>query len=517
MTIPQRVALYVAATFLAFPHPLGERVVDLGLLLAPVPPALLLFAVRGLRPARALRVGFVAGLFAHAAVLHWIYVVTVTYGPAPAWAGVLAPFGPAAYVALFSAGFAGTAALLAQRGLASPFALAAAWTALEWLRSFALTGFPWATLGYAWHANVPLLGLAPFTGVYGLSFAAALVGASALALAERRLSAKGALAGLLVALALHVGFALASRGAVAAGPRIRVAALQGNIDQGAKWSPDRFEETLEIYEELTRRAAADGAALIVWPETAVPASLAIPEVRERMQALAREVRSTLVIGAIGTDYDASGQLTAKYDSAFVITPEGELQDRYDKTHLVPFGEYLPLRPLLGRFIRAIATGATESDVSAGPRPRALDLALREGPRVRVGVPVCYELIFPDLVRRFGADRAQLLLGITNDAWYGRTGAPYQFLAITALRSAETGLWTVRAANTGVSALIDARGRVREETPIFERDWIAGDVPLRGDPGPTFYSRHGDWFAEACAIATVLALAAAIRPRKRESE
>ena len=139
----------------------------------------------------------------------------------------------------------------------------------------------------------------------------------------------------------------------------------------------------------------------------------------------------------------------------------------------------------------------------------------EGPAgVRAGVVVCYELLFPDLVRQFAVDRAELLLAITNDAWYGRTGAPHQFLAITALRSAETGLWTARAANTGVSAFIDAGGRVVSRTPIFERAWLLSEVPRHPDPeGATFYVRHGDVFAWACWAGVVVLAIAARRVRR----
>jgi apolipoprotein N-acyltransferase len=516
--MPARLLLaYVAATFLAFPQPLGERfVLDLGLVLAPVAPALLAAGLRGLAPWRAARAGFLAGWLAHAALLHWFYVVTVHYGHAPALAGVLAPFGAAAYVALFPAAFALVAALLARCGFASPFALAAVWTACEWLRSFFLTGFPWGTLGYAWHQNTPALGIASLAGVYGLSFAASLLGFSALAwrwpLAGAR-APRTALAGVATVVALHAAGALLGARTDAGAGTVRVAVLQGNVDQGVKWSPRHFEETLQRYEELTRRVAREGAQLIAWPETAVPAPLDYPELRERIAALAREVRTPLIVGAVGADFDASGRPLAYYDSAFVFSHEGELRERYDKAHLVPFGEYLPLRPLLGRFIRAVATGATASDVAAGAGPRALDIPLADGRTLRVGIPICYELIFPALVRGFAADGARLLVGITNDAWYGRTGSPHQFLAMTALRSAENGVPGMRAANTGVSAQIDARGRVLERTRIFEQDALVADVALAS--GTTFYARHGDCFALGCAVATVLlSLMAVQRGRKR---
>jgi apolipoprotein N-acyltransferase len=407
-----------------------------------------------------------------------------------------------------------------------PFALAALWTALEHGRSFLLTGFPWATLGYAQHENALLLGLAPWAGVYGVGFVSTLGGFAVLEWALRReagRSARRALAGLAAVLALHAVGAPLREPAEPGAATLRVAVLQGNIDQGVKWSRDWAERTVFIYEELTREAAARGARLVAWPETALPGA---PDgdagLEERIAALARETGVVLVVGAVGLDFDAAGELAAFYDSAFVYDAHGARLDRYDKSHLVPFGEYLPFRALLGRFIRALATGAARSDVSAGPGPRALAVPGPPGmgpeaaePAVTLGVPICYELLFPDLVRRFAGGGAQLLVAITNDAWYGRTGAPYQFLAITALRSAETGTWTARAANTGVSALIDARGRVRERTRIFERGLLVADVPLR-DPAraPTFYTRFGNWLPLTCWLAAAaLGVHRLLRPRE----
>ena len=491
---------YALATFLAFPHPVGGRVLDLGLVCAWLAPACLLAGLRGLGPRRAAGRAFLAGLAAHGLVLHWIYVVTVTYGHAPALAGLLAPLGLAAYVACFCAAFGALAAWLGARGAAGPFALALVWTALDHLRSFALSGFPWATLGYAQHGNAALLGLVPWTGVYGLSFASALGGAALAELARQRASRR-AWAALGVLIGLHgLGAALGRAEAQpAGGPSVRVAVLQGNIDQGVKWSPEWAQRTLEIYEDLTRRALARGAALVLWPETAVPGSLASdPELRARLGSLAREGGATLVVGGVGVE--RSGEALRFYDSAFVFEPSGRLVDRYDKAHLVPFGEYVPLRGLLGRFASAVARGIAPDDVSAGAGPRMLALSDGSGDSVPAGVPICYELLFPDLVRRFVDGGAGVLLAITNDAWYGRTGAPYQFLAITALRSAENRVWTARSANTGVSAFIDHRGRVRARTRIFERDLLVEDVPLRPSPlGGSFYTRRGDVFAWGCWV------------------
>jgi apolipoprotein N-acyltransferase len=506
---------YVLATFLAFPHPLAGRVVDLGLVAAWLAPACLVAALRGLAPGAAARAAFAAGLAAHAAIFHWIYVVTVDYGHAPPPVGVFAAVGLAVYPAAFAAAFGAGCAWLGRRALPDPFLAAALWTALDHAKSFALTGFPWAVLGYAQHQNEALMGVVPYTGVWGLSFATVLGGAALADLAVAR--SRRALVALAAVAALHAAGAIeAARDAGGdAGARVRVALLQGNIGQDVKWSPEWAQRTLEVYEQLTRRAAAQGAELVVWPETAVPASPdASPELTERLAALARETRTTLVAGAVGLEW-REGEVAPRYfDSAFVVDGAREAPERYDKAHLVPFGEYLPFRALLGHLIQAVARGAADTDVRAGGAPRALAIPLPGPPHaLTAGIPICYELLFPNLVRRFVEGGAEALLAITNDAWYGRTGAPYQFLAITALRSAENRVWTARAANTGVSALIDHRGRVRAQTRIFERDVLVADLPLRPPPaGGSFYARHGDVFAVACWVGLA---AAALRRVRRE--
>jgi len=495
---------YAGVTFWSFPHPIGERVLDLGALLAWLGPALLLLGLEGLPARRAAALAFGASLVAHAAILHWLWIVTVVYGHAHPVVGVLAPLGLGAYIAAFTAAFAGLYARFERAGWGSPFAAAAIWTALDHLRSFALSGFPWATLGYAQHANPALLALAPFTGVYGLSFVTVLVGAALARLARARRAPRraqlAAWAALATALAAHgAGLWLRAAEPPDPGETARVAVLQGNIEQGVKWSREWYERTLGVYEDLSRRAAEQGAELIVWPETAVPGVIDTDTRNtERFSELARETDAAFVLGAVGLETREDGEPLRVYDSAFLVDARGVFTGRYDKSHLVPFGEYIPFQDLLAGFLRAIARGIAAVGVNSGPGPRPVELDLPRSGRLTAGVPICYELIFPDVVRRFVRDGAEMLLAITNDAWYGHTGAPYQFLAITALRSAEPRVWTARAANTGVSAIIDAQGRVREQTRIFERDLLVADVPRRPAPvGGSFYTRHGDVFAAAC--------------------
>ena len=403
------------------------------------------------------------------------------------------------------------------------------WVAVDYFKGWVLGGFPWGTIGYAQHLNPLLLGISTVASVYGLSFAVVLGGgAIAEILRERRLGTE-ARAAIAVVVALHVlGPLLYASEIPDSAESVRIGAVQGNVNQDAKWVRERFAQTLADYEKGTLEAAVEGAQLVAWPESAMTRPLQRDrQLRARLTNLARESGAALLVGSIGTDTDSQGYVTDYYDSAFAIEPDGGWVGRYDKTHLVPFGEYLPLRGLIGSIAEAVATGIADGDVTPGSRPFALDIALLgtlgaapgEERVVRVGAPICYELLFPDLVRRFVGDEAGVLLAITNDAWYGRTGAPYQFLAMTALRSAETGVWTVRAANTGVTAVIDGRGQVREQTEIFEPAVLVADVPIRPRGfEPTFYVRYGDVFAWACSAVALLAFGIGWwRPEVEKSE
>ncbi len=504
-------ALYGALTFFAFPHELpfaaalGTPAFDFGLVATWLAPAALVVGLRGLSPRRAFRTALVASFLAHTVFFYWFMVVVVIYAGMPFLLGVLAPLVPALYVAPFTALFAFGFTRFAREGWGGIVFGAALWVAIDWARGHFLGGFPWATLGYGLHLDTPLLGWTRLGGVYVLSFFAAGVGLALAAWWSDRSAARlrelvAVLGGLVL---LHpVGWWIASDSGVPV-ETVRVAAIQGNVDQGEKWDAARREEILSRYLEQSREAARE-ADWIVWPETAVPGLVEQDTpMRGRIASLAREEGVSLVVGGMGVDVDwQARRFTAFYDSAFLFDPDGQLEDRYDKTHLVPFGEFVPLRGLLGHFFQALASGLSSSDVTPGERPRNVGVRWPGDPERRrlVGVPICYELIFPDLVRRMGGEGAGALLAITNDAWYGRTGAPHQFLAMTAMRAAENGLPVVRAANTGVSALIDARGRVTEHSALFERAIVRGRIEIPKDRKPTFYARQGDVFAAACTLA-----------------
>ncbi|HXZ85515.1 MAG TPA: apolipoprotein N-acyltransferase [Myxococcota bacterium] len=497
-------ALAFAALFtLSFPFRAGDFRFDVGAVAGWLAFAPLWALVRGQPPRVAFRRAFVAAWLGYAGVIWWLYIVITIYGRAAPAGGVAGALGVAAYCALCGALAAGLAAALAPHaGRLALLLLPAAWIWGERARALeSVAGFPWAFLGYAAHADAPLRGLASLCGVYGLGFALALAG---VLLAERRFAAAAALA-----LALHAAGWLALPGKLApvAHPPLRVAMVQGDVPEDLKWDPALTAAHFDAQLELSRAALERHPDLVTWSESGFPGVILAGDqdrlfpgladmeqrYREPLLALVRDSGVPLVVGAIGVTA-VPGQREAQiHNSIFVLSPDGgdDVVDRYDKTVLVPFGEYVPLRAVFGR-LQAVASGLADlPDLTPGPRPRLLQGLSRLGPEHALAGLICYEVVYPSLVRRVVRDGARVLLNLTNDAWYGRSSAPHQFLAIAQLRSAEHGLPMLRDANTGVSALIDASGAVLEETPIFERRLLVVDAtPAR--PGATLYTRLGDW-------------------------
>jgi apolipoprotein N-acyltransferase len=445
--------------------------------------------LRGLPPRRAFWWATLSATAGYALVIFWLYVVVTVFGLAPPAAGVGAVLGVAFAFGLHS-GLSGLLiAWLAPSGreLRLVAVLPAAWLAGEHLRSFDLFGgFPWAYLGYAVHADPWARELAALGGVWGLGFLLAAT-ATLLALARWRLAV-----GLVIA-AHALGWALA-RSASEQASGLRAGIVQASISQDVKWTPELLRRHFAAHLELSRRAAERGPLdLIVWPEASVPVSLeGQAEYGDAVRALADETGALVVVGGIGVDWGPGGDDYRIHNSAFAVAPQRGVVDRYDKSHLVPFGEYVPalLRPIATAIAGGVA-GIGETTPGDGAR------VLRTGgtPDPDLAALICYEAIYPGLVRQAARGGASVLLNLTNDAWYGRTSAPHQFLAIAALRSVEHGVPMLRAANTGVSAIVGAGGAVLEETALFEPAVLVADVPARR-AGPTPYTRFGDWVVGA---------------------
>ncbi len=483
------------AMHLAFPRPGWDL---LGW--AALAPVLALAATAG-TPRRAFLEGWVAGLAFYVPLLRWLTHTMTTFSQMTMPVAVLVLLALAGYLALFWGGVAwGLAWLRGRLGTGALWLAPALWVAGELGRTYLLGGFPWGLLGYVPSRRLLVIQIAAWTGVYGVSALLVLVNtALAWTAVERRWRAAGlSLAGAAVAGALLVGHAhLAPVDA----PTLRVAVVQGNIAQAVKWDAGFKAETLRIYGELTR-AVAPGSRLVVWPEAAVPAYVRFePAALRWLTDLAAGVRVPLLVGV--PDAETDGRRVRYLNSAFLVESAG-VRARYDKMHLVPFGEYVPLKRLLF-FVEAIA--AEIGDFTPGRQVTILPL--EDTP---FGTVICYEVIFPGLFRRFVAEGASFMTNITNDAWFGDSGGPLQHLAMVPLRAVENQIAIVRAANTGVSAFVLPSGAIQSTLPLGVRGTLRAEVPVRR--GYTFYARFGDVFAYACAAISGAALVGGLAAGRR---
>ncbi len=455
------------------------------------------------------RLAYLSGVVASLGLLYWTALVVVQYG------GLSRPLGAVLMVLLCLVvglyyGLFGALVGWWLRAYGPPAVLLAApaWVTAELLRADGPLAFPWCLLGYSQVDTLGIAQVASVTGVYGLSFLV-VAGQSVVVYvfcekrAKWRAGAMGglALAGLMVGL---YGWHRLSEPLHEIG-RLRIGLVQASVPQDEKWDERLEARNAEWHAALTRQAAAQGAELVVWPESAVTEYFDwSPAVADDLRGLAASTHTWLLFGNDDFEREPGGQRI--FVGAKLLAPDGRLALRYHKMQLVPFGEYVPMEPLLG------ALGVKKLVEQVG------SFAPGDAPVVGrcaghgIGVTICYEAIFPGLVRRFAGGGAEVLANITNDAWYGRTSAPYQHFAMARLRAVENGRSLARAANTGISALVDPRGRVLAHSALFERRALVGDVPLVLEQ--TFYARHGDVFAWACVAVTVLASAGAGLRRRR---
>jgi apolipoprotein N-acyltransferase len=352
-------------------------------------------------------------------------------------------------------------------------------------------------LGYSQASVLPVAQLASVFGVFGVSGLVAAVSASLAyaAVTKRPLPVVGAVA-LVLAVAAW-GSARVSRAALTRqGEPLQVGLVQGNVDQSIKWDPVLAPAIFQNYIRMTRQAVGQGAELVIWPESSTPFTFEEDlEAASQIRRIAREAKVSVLLGS---DQIERGEPIRLYNSAYLVQPDGTSGDVYRKMHLVPFGEYVPLKQLL--FFAAPLVEAV-SDFSPGDGPVLLPVRGH-----RVSAAICYEIVYPGLVRSFVREGSELLTTITNDAWFGRTSAPYQHFEQASLRAIENGRYLVRSANTGISGIVDPYGRVIERTGIFEPAVVMGEV--RFLRATTLYTRIGDVFAYGSLLLTLAALAAA---------
>ncbi|MBI5886483.1 MAG: apolipoprotein N-acyltransferase [Deltaproteobacteria bacterium] len=460
----------------------------------------LLFSLEGARARDGFIIGLVSGFVFFVADVYWVVNSMYYYGGVPLWISVPVMCLLAALLACYI-GFFGlfVSAASGMPQTARLVAIPAAWTSLEFLRAHVFTGFPWSLLGYTLSDRLVLVQVVDITGIWGLSFLIVMVNCAAFLVIDAFVS-KGRrgrrfvpITGALVTAALVVIVVVYGMVRIAqvdndaaAWRKLRVAATQGSIDQSKKWDAAFRAETIDIYRELTRLAAQDGARLIVWPETAVPFFLGADKAETAaVTSAAKDAGRYILTGSPAYTYNPGTRQTRLYNSAWLIDPSGDMAGRYDKIHLVPYGEYVPMRRFLP-FLTKLTAGI--GDFSEGPGP--LPIGFEGG---GIGVLICYEAIFPEIAAAQVRNGAEILVNITNDAWFGRSSAPYQHMGMSAVRAVENRTWLVRSANTGISAFVDPAGRIVKKTALFEKAVITADVGLRSGP-QTFYTRFTDVFA-----------------------
>lgn len=503
--------------------PLSFPKSDLGLLawIALVP---LHWALDGKSKTQAFMIGWLSGTIAFTGLMAWVVTTMNTYGKVPLVISygimLMLTIYLGLYVGLYSAGVVWFRTLIPRYGL---FAVPCLWVSLELIRTYILSGLPWGLLGYSQYRQIEVIQIADHMGVYGVSFLIMLVN---VALAEflswlmplfrgfrpAKLPWElVAMAALLVTLSWEYGLATLSGAPSSDIPRssISVGVVQPNVDQAVKWDTAYREETLARFDRLTEQLGRT-TDLVIWPEAATPFVFEREPVYQlQLIALANRAQAPILFGSPALRFYPDRQ-PYLLNSVYLLSSDGQLLGRYDKQHLVPFGEYIPFKSSLLFFLDKLVEGIGDFEAGTGPtvltltpKPRSPPASMTGTPPrpINFGVAICYEVIFPNLVRQFAANGAEFLVTVTNDAWFGSSSAASQHFSMVVFRSVENHLAFARSANTGISGFIDPFGRIVEATPIFTEQAVRATMQVWRPR--TFYSRYGDVFAYGCVIICAL--------------
>jgi len=471
----------------------------------------LLFALRDQTVRTGLWLSGSFGLVFFCCTVYWVTNSVHFYGHVPLLPASLITLLLCVILALFIVPFGG--ALVHIRAthprllfLAAP----ALWGTLEYARTHLFSGFPWALLGYSQYRSLPVIQIADLLGVYGISFLIVLVNIGIAEVLADRKRYRPLLAAAIMT-AVVIGYGYYRLNAPEGAGSIRIAVVQGNIEQDKKWDPSYQGEVIATYKRLTLKALEQRPDLVVWPETATPFYFGGSGDNEKwtgdLRQFVRTMNTPLLFGS--ATYEVKpGRVIDLRNSAFLLDRDGATSAVYHKMHLVPYGEYIPMKKVLffvEKLVQAIG------DFQTGTEYTVMKVRPPGGNDVGLSTVICYEIIFPDLVRRFVNNGATVMTTITNDAWFGRTGAPYQHFSMAVLRAVENHVPIARAANTGISGFIDAKGHILETTSIFTEAYLTRS--LTPSTKKTFYTRYGDVFAWLCVIGSFLAVLPLPRPKR----
>jgi apolipoprotein N-acyltransferase len=461
--------------------------------------------IRGVSARRGFTLGLITGFIHFAGTVYWTGATVSTFGGLPVIVAVIVAALLALYMAAYIAATCAAGAFLIRhlniRGLCL-FPLA--WVGAEYLRGVVFGGFPWIPLGNTMVTLLPIAQLASAFGVFGLSLFVAFVNVgfatTALTAWRPRLIAASTTLAAIATVSIWGGMRL-SGNELTSGAAIRIGLIQGNIAQTDKWNPARAGMILERYLQLTQQAADNGAQFIMWPESSTPFYFEEDPSGTIVRRMVRQLGRPLLLGS---DEFEQSEPPRYYNSAFMLDTGGATAAIYRKIQLVPFGEYVPFQRLL------FFVGPLVEAVSAFSRGTRVTMLPVEGHMVSTAI--CYEVTYPALAREAVRQGSEMLTTITNDAWYGESSAAFQHFEMAAMRAIEQGRYLARAANTGISGIIDPYGRILVRTGLFETVAVVGEAKFVQTR--TIYARIGDIVAHASILIVLVALLVAHRSRRR---
>jgi apolipoprotein N-acyltransferase len=459
---------------------------------------------------RGLWLGLTAGFVYFVGTVYWTSSVLAVFGGMPMLLALVAMMLLAAYLAIYPAITAMVMArLISQGGRPALFFLPAAWVATEYLRGFFFGGFPWVPLGNSQVTVLAVAQVASVFGVYGLSALVAFVNAAiafvGFSTGRSRLMAGVATVAVLIGIAAWGSWRVAEGSLTREGTALRVGLIQGNVAQEDKLNrtPQTDRRIFTSYLAMTRDAVRRGAEYVIWPESSTPFTFGHDAVGEAaLRDLAREVGVPILFGS---DQIVAEPELRQYNAAFLLGPDGETEAVYRKIHLVPFGEFFPLQEWL-----TFAAPLVRRFLPFTPGDKVVILPVNGH---ATSTAICYEVVFPSLMRDAVLQGSELLTTVTNDGWYGTSSAPYQHFEMASMRAIEEGRYMARSANTGISGVVDPYGRVVQASAIFEQVGLVAEVRLL--TGRTIYSQIGDVIAYVGIALTMIALVA-VRARSRKA-